>query len=224
MSLKVELRRTGNVTVFQCEGPIVSGPEAESLEKALESELAEGSKRLVLEITAVPRVDSVGLGLLVRLLLRARKNAGDLKLAAPPVFVTNLLHATRLAMLFEVFPSARDAVMSYQHLPKARVIFFDRSSDICALVQMLLQANGYDVLSTLFINDAKTLLKSGKTDFFILGPNTSDAELGDASAAISAAADNAPAVVIRLNKDFQQLDAERAGTALLQLMAQRSCR
>lgn len=221
MPLKVQLRRAGNAAVFHCDGPIISGSEAEYLEKTLDLELKEGSKRLVLEITAVSRVDSVGLGLLVRLLMRARKNGGDLKLADPPRFVINLLQATRLASLFEVFPSAQDAVMSYQHLPKARIVFFDRSSDICALVQTLLTANGYEVLSTSFITDAKTLLKSGRTDFLILGPNTSDAELNDASAAVSLAA-VAPTVVIKLSKDFQEWDAEHAGTALLQLIAQRS--
>ncbi len=222
MPLKVQLHRAGNAAVFHCDGPIISGPEAEYLEKTLDLELREGSKRLVLEIATVTRVDSGGLGLLVRLLMRARKDGGDLKLAAAPGFVINLLQATRLATLLEVFPSAQDAVMSYQHLPKARIVFFDPSSDICAFVQTLLTANGYEVLATSFINDAKTLLKSGKTDFLILGPNTSDAELSAASAAVSMAAVTPAAVVIKLSKDFQESDAERAGTALLQLIAQRS--
>ncbi len=218
MLLKMQLQRAGNVAVFQCEGPIISGAEAEHLEKTVDSELRAGGKHLVLDVGAVSRVDSVGLGLIVRLFMRAQKNGGDLKLAAPPAFVINLLQVTKLSTIFEVFSSAREAVMSFQKLPKARIVFFDRSSDVCAFVRTVLTANGYEVLSTTFINDVRTLLKSGKTDFLILGPNTSHSEFSGTSA-VSPAIVAPSTTVIELSKDFQELDAEHAGTTLLELVS-----
>lgn len=218
MPLKIQVRRAGKVAVFQCEGPIISGLEAEYLEKTVNQELRGGGKHLVLEVGAVPRIDSVGLGLIVRLLISAQRAGGNLKLAAPPVFVTKLLQATRLSTLFEVFPSAQEALMAYQKLPKARIVFFDPSYDVCAFVGTVLTANGYEVLSTYFINDVRTLLKSGKTDVLLLGPNTSHSEFSGPSAVVSLATVAPTVTVIELSKDFQELDAEHAGTALLRLI------
>lgn len=228
MLLRLQLRRSGSVAVFQCEGPIISGSDAEHLEKTIDLELTEGNKDLVLDVGSVPRVDSSGLGLMVRLLVRARKAGGDLKVAAPPGFFTNLLEMTRLSALFEVFSSSQEAVMSYRNStapvlqsasPKARIVFFDRSSDICAFVRTVLTAHGYEVQSTSLINDAKTLLKCGKIDLLIIGPNTSPAVFSGPSAVVSLAAAARPAPVIELGKDFHALDAEHAGAALLHLIS-----
>ena len=88
--------------------------DAEHLGQKIISELDEGTRHLVLEVSAVPRVDSSGLGLMVRLLMRARKAGGDLKIACPPAFVTSLLEMTRLSTLFHVFASEQEAVVSYR--------------------------------------------------------------------------------------------------------------
>jgi anti-anti-sigma factor len=120
MRLKLQVRRAGDVAVLECEGMIVSGPEAEHLEEKVNWELTEGSKHLVMELGAISRVDSAGLGLMVRLMTRARKAGGDLKLASPPAFVGNLLQMTRLATLFQVFHSEQEAVLSYRG-PKPQI-------------------------------------------------------------------------------------------------------
>lgn len=205
--------------MLQCEGPIVSGADAEYLEAKVSLALME-TKCLVLDVAAVSRVDSSGLGLMVRLMMRARRAGGDLKFASPPTFVTNLLEVTRLSAIFEAFPSQREAVMSYRKptapvskptVPKARIIFFDRSSDLCAFVRSVLSAHGYEVLSATLVSDAKVLLKAERTDVLMLGPNTSDL-----TASLLALAPNA--TIIELDQQFQAWEAEQAGTMLLQLL------
>lgn len=201
--------------------------EAKHLEKKISSELEEGSRYLVLEVGAVQRVDSGGLGMMVRLMMRARKAGGDLKLACPPIFVTNLLEMTRLSRLFQVFPSEREAVVSYRKsrpevpkpaTPKARIIFLDQSSDVCAFVRTVLTAHGYEVLSTTLVSEARVFLKVGNTDVLMLGPNTSHFSF-DGSSLVASLAVLAPKVtVIELDEQFQTSDAEQAGTALLQLL------
>jgi anti-sigma B factor antagonist len=204
--------------------------EAEYLEKKVSSVLKEETKYLVLEVSAVPRVDSVGLGLMVRLLMRARMAGGDLKLACPPVFVTNLLTMTKLSTLFHVFPSEPEAVIAYQRptpeVPKsasakARITFLDRSYDLCAFVRTILTAEGYEVHSTTLVSEAKIFLKAGNADVLMLGPNTSDSRFDGPSLVTSLAALAPKATVIELDKRFQALDAEQAGTALLQLLRER---
>jgi len=230
MHLKVQLRRAGNVVVLQCEGPITSGPEVEYLEQQTSSELEEGTKHLVLEVSAVPRVDSSGLGMMVRLTMRARKAGGDLKIASPPAFVTSLLEMTRLATLFHVFPSAQEAVASYRArapeivkpaAPKARIILLDQSHDLCAFVRTVLTAHGYEVLSTNHVKEARIFLQVGNTDVLMLGPNTSQVGSDGPSLAASLAALSPKTRVIELDKQFQTLEAEQAGTVLLQLLSEK---
>ena len=229
MPLKVQLRRAANVAVLQCEGQITSGSEVEYLEQKVGSELDEGTRHFVLEIGAVSRVDSGGLGMMVRLTMRARKAGGDMKIAAPPAFVSSLLQMTRLSALFHVFASDQEAVASYRAptpqiakpaAPKARIVFLDQSHDLCAFVRTVLTAHGYEVLSINHVKEARILLQVGNTDVLVIGPNTSQVASGSSLAA-SLAALSPKTTVIELDKQFETLEAEAAGTALLQLLSEK---
>jgi len=229
MRLKVQLRRAGSVVVLQCEGQIISGAEIEHLEQQISSELEEGTKHFVLEISAVSRVDSSGLGLMVRLAMCARKAGGDLKLACPPAFVTSLLEMTRLATVFHVFASEQEAVASYRAptpaiarpvAPKARIIFLDQSHDLCAFVRTVLTAHGYEVLSINHVKEVRILLQVGNTDVLMIGPNTSQPAAGGPSLAASLSALSPKTTVIELDKQFEKLEAEQAVGALLQLLSE----
>jgi len=231
MRLNVQLRRAGNVVVLQCEGPITSGAEAEYLERQISSELEEGTRHLVLEIGAASRVDSGGLGLMVRLAMRARKAGGDLKIACPPAFVTSLLEMTRLATVFHVFASEQEAVASYRAptpaiarpaAPKARIIFLDQSHDLCAFVRTVLNAHGYEVLSINHVKEVRILLQVGNTDVLMIGPNTSQVAPGGPSLAASLSAHSPKTTVIELDKQFEKLEAEQAGAVLLQLLDEKN--
>jgi len=230
MPLKVQLRRAVNVVVLQCEGQITSGSEVEYLEQQVGSELDEGTRHFVLEIGAVSRVDSGGLGMMVRLTMRARKAGGDIKIAAPPAFVTSLLQMTRLSALFHVFASEQEAVASYRApmpqigrpaAPKARIVFLDQSHDLCAFVRTVLTAHGYEVLSTNHVKETRILLQVGNTDVLMIGPNTSQVASGGPGLAASLAALAPKTIVIELDKQFQTLEAEEAGTVLLQLLSKK---
>ncbi len=226
--LKLQVRRAGgDVAILQCEGMIVSGQEAEHLEEKINRELTEGARHLVMELGAISRVDSAGLGMMVRLMTRARKAGGDLKLASPPAFVGSLLQMTRLATLFHVFPSEQEAVLSYRgpkpqmakpESAKARIILLDQSFDVCAFVRTVLSAHGYEVLSTMLAKEARILLQVGNTDVLLLGPNTPRVGFEGPSLAAFLAALAPKATVIELDRHFQTLEAEQAGSILLQLV------
>jgi anti-anti-sigma factor len=225
----VQVDRAGNVAVLRCEGPIISGSDAEYLEEQIRLTFEE-TKYLVLEVSGVPRVDSGGLGLLVRLSMRARQAGGDLKLASPPPFVTRLLETTRLSALFGIFSSEREAIVSFRKptpevsrppSPVARIVFLDQSSDVCAFVRSILSSHGYEVLSATLVSDARILLKAGNTDVLMLGPNTSHLRFEGHSPIGSLAALAPKATVIELDKQFQSSEAEQAGSVLLQLLREK---
>src|SRR6516164_8665438 len=103
MSLSLDSRYVGSVYVVRCAGRIVYGEESKLLDEALQRGLREFT-RLVLSVSEVNRIDSAGMGLLVRHLWHTRNRRGDLRLASPSAVLTSLLQITKLANVFNTYP------------------------------------------------------------------------------------------------------------------------
>src|SRR3974377_2251582 len=112
MSLGVESRHVGSVYVVRCVGRIVNGQESKTLDEALQRGLREFS-RVVLTVAEIDRVDSAGMGLLVRFLWHARNRRGDLGLAAPSPFFISLLQMTKLSSVFKIYADEEAAILSF---------------------------------------------------------------------------------------------------------------
>ena len=147
MSLSLDSRHCGRVFVIKCVGRIVTGEEIAIFEACINRDLLE-STRIVVQAGEVTRVDSTGMGLLVRFLSHTRNRGGDLRLAAPPSFLSNLLRLTKLATIFRIYDSEEEAIVSFLKEPALSntggaqagplVLFVDRSPDLCAFVRTLL--------------------------------------------------------------------------------------
>ena len=68
------------------------------------------SSRVVVDLTRVSLVDSVGVSALVTGMKRAREKAGDLRLVGMPPSVSIIFQLTRLDRAFETLPSVEAAV------------------------------------------------------------------------------------------------------------------
>jgi len=69
---------------------------------------------VIVDLAGLDCIDTAGLGVLVRVLKRARRSGGDLPLAAPQDVVRKLLTATGLIDVFSVYPSVEQAVRGAQ--------------------------------------------------------------------------------------------------------------
>ena len=223
MPLSLDTRFCGNVFIIECKGQIVLGHEVQSLEASLRMAEREFS-RIVLSVGGVTRLDSIGLGLLVRLLDKLRKRGGDLRLAEPPPFLAQLLHMTRLTGYVKTCATEDEAVLSFLDQPCGdvpcdqaghRVLVIDRSPDLGAFVRAVLAQHGYQVRSASLISDARMLLKFQAADFIVFGPGTPHAACVAGMAALQTVAPNA--VARELTSDFNALDALRGAEMLLEM-------
>jgi anti-sigma B factor antagonist len=222
MSLSLDSRYVGSVYVVRCAGRIVYGEESKLLDEALQRGLREFT-RLVLNVGDVNRIDSAGMGLLVRYLWHTRNRKGDLRLASPSPVVTSLLQVTKLATVFNVYPDEESAIVSFLregvHAPSQaentgpRILFLDPSPDTCAFVRTLLSHHGYRVLSTGLVGDAKILLSASTVDVIVLGPDTGAMASPATLEVLHKIAPAAKAVV--LEREFKSRSAEQAGIDLL---------
>jgi len=225
MLLTLISRHVGNVYLIQCKGRIVLGEEVKALEAALDMGARE-FPQLVVELSEVSRLDSIGLGLLVRYSERMRRRGGDLRLAAPPQFLVVLLKMTNVGVSLKSYATEEEAIRSYvmersigepqkRHGP--RVLVVDESADLCVFVRTVLTQHGYDVRSTCSFRDAKTLLQVDGVEYILVGPSTPELSAETVLRTLTALAPRAKA--LQLDPEFKIRDVQEASDALLQLFA-----
>ena len=96
--LTLDIKRAGNTIVVKCDGKLVAGVNDILYVKV--SQLMPDGKRIVLDLTNLTRVDSMGLGTLVRLYVSARSTGCSLELINLGKQVRQLLGTTGLMKVF----------------------------------------------------------------------------------------------------------------------------
>jgi anti-anti-sigma factor len=223
MPLQIESRFCGQVAILQCSGRIVLGEEASSLDASLHNTTLE-FQRVVLNLADVIRLDSYGLGVIVRYSSNLRKRGGDLRLAAPRPFIVEILEITLLSGVFRCFATEHEAVHSFLTQDAAnipvpqsgrRVLVVDRSPDLGAFVRAVLTQYGYEVKSASLISDARVLLQCEPVDYILVGPGSPQMPSATALAALKNLAPQATA--LELTREFRTFDAKQAAEILLEM-------
>lgn len=192
MPLTLKSRFVGNVYVIRCAGSLVLGEEGKALGNLLEERTPEFS-RYVLNLEGLTRLDSIGVGLLVRYADRFGRRGGGLRLAAPPAFVTRLLEMTTLTEVLPQYATEEEAIVSFLRQGSAqarqgkrgpRVLVFDPSADLCIFVRSVLTGHGFDVHSACLFYDARIWLEVDGTEYVLVGPGAAELTQGTAAKAL----------------------------------------
>jgi anti-anti-sigma factor len=223
MPLSLDARFCGSVYIVRCQGEIVTGPPAKSLENFLAQRGREFT-RLVLSLGAITRIDSTGVGFIVRYAARLRRQGGDLRMAEPPPFLINLLDITRLSAVMPVDASEEESIAALlehrpaqasQEKPGPRVLLLHPSLDICAFISAVLRQHGFDVRPTCLLSDARIVLGVEAVDYLLVGAGSSQFSVETALATLMPRAPKA--IVLRLEDDFNVRDADQASVTLLRM-------
>lgn len=87
------------------------GPLVISNLRAFRAELRKDDELLtILDLTAVPHMDSTGLGEIVNFHARCQRNNARIVLVAPSPRVANLFHMTRIDTLLNIVPTLQAAL------------------------------------------------------------------------------------------------------------------
>jgi anti-sigma B factor antagonist len=111
--MQIEERTVGDVLILDVKGRITLGEGDELLKDKVNSLLNQGQKKIVLNLAAVPYIDSAGLGEIVRTYTTVSRQGGNLKLLNLTKRITDLLAITKLLTVFETYESENDAVQSF---------------------------------------------------------------------------------------------------------------
>jgi anti-sigma B factor antagonist len=112
-SLEIGVLKHGDVSAVTLRGALVLGPPLDSLRQTLDNLAAHGEFQVVLGLAEVTKLDSSGIGLLIKALQGCKEAGGSVKLVNPARVVVQTLSMCRLLPLFEVFDDETAAVESF---------------------------------------------------------------------------------------------------------------
>src|SRR5436309_533835 len=123
MSLAIEKREREGIAILDLRGRITLGEEASGFRKAVQELARETDPKIILNMRGVDYIDSTGLGAVVMCSTAVRKAGGVTKLLNLNKRNVELLIATKLMTIFEIFANEQDAVNSF--FPDREVKGFD---------------------------------------------------------------------------------------------------
>jgi anti-anti-sigma factor len=111
--LDIKTRDTGQVTILDLNGSLVSGLGLEQLRPRVDQLVAEKKVNVVLNMHGVSVIDSAGVGDLVGCYSTLKRNSGTMKILNPSAFVKDILRITRLPTIIEVHETEEAALKSF---------------------------------------------------------------------------------------------------------------
>ena len=111
--MEIAERTVNEVTILDLKGKMTLGEGDELLKDKINSLLASGKKKLVLNLEGVPYIDSAGLGEIVRTYTTVSRQGGSLKLLNLTKRIEDLLSITKLLTVFETFDTEAEAISSF---------------------------------------------------------------------------------------------------------------
>jgi anti-sigma B factor antagonist len=114
--MKMTDREVDGAFVLAVDGRIVLGEESQALRVKLKSLIAEGKKKIVLNVDNIKYIDSAGLGILVAAHVSAKTQGASLKLSNLGSRFREVLQITKLLTVFDVYDTEEAAIASFSKL------------------------------------------------------------------------------------------------------------
>ncbi|MCW5980185.1 MAG: STAS domain-containing protein [Bryobacteraceae bacterium] len=114
MSVTLKTRETDGVAILQASGRVTLGEATGQVREAVRNIVAQGHRKVVLNLQNVSYMDSAGLGEVISAYTTMRNQGGDMKLVGVTGRALDLLQVTRLTTLFEFFDNETAAVASFR--------------------------------------------------------------------------------------------------------------
>jgi len=111
--MRVNVREVNDVIVVELDGRLVAGVGDEMLREVVNELLAGSWKKILLDLTQVPRIDSAGVGELVAGVHLAERFEARIKLVLTGGKVSQVLRLSRILPLLEVFEDEQEALASF---------------------------------------------------------------------------------------------------------------
>ncbi len=115
--MDIKERVVKGVSILDLSGKIVLGEGDVQVKERIKDLLADGQRRVLLNLAEVNYIDSAGLGTLISSYTTAKREGGSLKLVNLTKRIQDLLAITKLITVFETFDNEAEALDSFSSQP-----------------------------------------------------------------------------------------------------------
>ena len=107
--MKIELRQNEDIVIVDLTGRLVLGEPVDTLRETVEDLLADGNRKIVLNVSGLARLDSSGIGEMVAALKLANNVNARLALLQVEESVRRILDVSRVLPLFVTYATEDEA-------------------------------------------------------------------------------------------------------------------
>lgn len=118
--LTLGIHYIGTVASLDMRGKFIKGQGGHQLQILTDKVLEAGTAKVLLNLTGVPIIDSMGIGEIVRAFKRVQQAGGELKLVGVTERVYGALRITQLLDLIESYKTEDEAVASFNKKGKGK--------------------------------------------------------------------------------------------------------
>ena len=111
--MKMKILEKGMVTIVVIEGNIMQ-EEIALFRSRLEDLIESGKIRIIIDMSGVNYLSSMGLSVLISAKNQLQQQHGDLKIASVNQLIRNLFEVTRLVKKLDVYETIDDAAVAYK--------------------------------------------------------------------------------------------------------------
>lgn|SRR5262245_25684987 len=111
--MEITERKIGKITIFNIQGQAMMSAQPERLSQMTRDRLQSGDRLFVINLAECSRMDSTGLGELVKSQKLISDCEGILKLAKVPPPLRSIFSVTNFEQLIEIFESEQAAINSF---------------------------------------------------------------------------------------------------------------
>jgi len=115
MEIQADIKNEKGVVVLSIKDKEINHNNSASLKEKIFLEIADGNKKIVLNLQKVEEMDSSGLGALLFGKRQASNAGGNIVLVSVSPAVQSLLRIAQLTRVFDTFESVKDALKSFKN-------------------------------------------------------------------------------------------------------------
>lgn len=102
------------IVILEPKGNFVGGDETDDLRDSIKKYSESGNKKLIIDLGDVLYLNSTALGVLISAHANYSKREGKIKLCQLNKNLENLFVITKLALIFDSYPTKEDAIKSFE--------------------------------------------------------------------------------------------------------------
>jgi len=111
--LQINIRRTETATILDLIGPLYLGTPERTFRETIQQLMEAGTRHLAVNLAGVTKIDSSGLGVLVRTHTSLSRSGGKCHLFAPTQMVLQTLKMVRLDTVLDLFDDESSALAGF---------------------------------------------------------------------------------------------------------------